>query len=162
MLTLDNLLFPLTLFAALGCALMAGLFFAFSVAVMDALTSRPPAEGIAAMQAINVAILNPVFGVVFFGTAVACVLLAIAAAARRFPSGATHVLLGCALYLIGTFLLTVVIHVPRNNALAALSPTASGSAALWLDYVPTWTAWNHVRAALSLAATASFIFALRG
>jgi hypothetical protein len=56
MATADQLLFPLTLAAALGCGLMAGLFFAFSVAVMKALARLPSAEGIDAMQSINVAI----------------------------------------------------------------------------------------------------------
>jgi hypothetical protein len=72
--TVDDLLFALTLLAALGCGLMAGLFFAFSVCVMKALTRLPSAEGIAAMQSINVAIINPVFLAAFFETAAACVL----------------------------------------------------------------------------------------
>ncbi len=57
--------FPITLCALLGCGLMAGLFFAFSVCVMKALAQLPPEKGIAAMQSINVTILNPVFFVVF-------------------------------------------------------------------------------------------------
>ena len=69
----------LTLISALGCGLMAGLFFAFSVSVMKALGRRPPAEGIAAMQSINVVVINPVFMIAFFGTAVACVAVAISA-----------------------------------------------------------------------------------
>ena len=71
----DGLLFTITLVAALGCGLMAGLFFAFSVSVMKALGRLPSAEGIAAMQSINVAIINPVFLAAFFGTATACVLI---------------------------------------------------------------------------------------
>ncbi len=69
---IDRLLFALTLLAALGCGLMAGLFFAFSVCVMKALERLPSAAGITAMQSINVAIINPVFLAVFFGTAVGC------------------------------------------------------------------------------------------
>ena len=61
MTTVDGLLFTITLVAALGCGLMAGLFFAFSVSVMKALARLPSAEGIAAMHSINVAIINPVF-----------------------------------------------------------------------------------------------------
>jgi uncharacterized membrane protein len=53
MATADQLLLALTLVAALGCGLMAGLFFAFSVSVMKALARLPSAEGIAAMQSIN-------------------------------------------------------------------------------------------------------------
>jgi uncharacterized membrane protein len=44
---------------ALGCGLIAGVFFAFSTFVMKALGSLLPAQGIAAMQSINLAVLNP-------------------------------------------------------------------------------------------------------
>lgn len=54
-------IFWVTLGAVLGCGLMAGLFFAFSVCVMKALSQLAPEKGMAAMQAINVAILNPLF-----------------------------------------------------------------------------------------------------
>jgi hypothetical protein len=58
---MDCVLFVLTFLAALGSALIGGLFFAFSAFVMRALGRLPPAGGIAAMQSINVAVLNPVF-----------------------------------------------------------------------------------------------------
>ena len=61
-----------TLFlSALGSGLMAGLFFIFSVCIMTALGRLAPANGIAAMQSINVTILNGFFLTVFMGTAVA-------------------------------------------------------------------------------------------
>ncbi len=50
MATVDQWLFALTLFAALGCWLIAGVFFAFSTFVMKALARLPSDEGIAAMQ----------------------------------------------------------------------------------------------------------------
>lgn len=74
MATVDQLLFALTLFGALGCGLVAGIFFAFSAFVMKALSRLPPGEGIAAMQSINVAVLNSWFMTAFLGTAAACVL----------------------------------------------------------------------------------------
>ena len=43
----------LVLVTALGCGLVAGVFFAFSAFVMDGLARAAPAEGIAAMQWIN-------------------------------------------------------------------------------------------------------------
>jgi uncharacterized membrane protein len=79
MTTADALLFALTLFAALGCGLMSGVFFAFSVCVMKALYRLVPSAGIAAMQSINVVIVNPLFLTVFVGTTAACVLLMIIA-----------------------------------------------------------------------------------
>ena len=156
----DQLLFALTLVAALGCGLMAGLFFAFSVSVMKALARLPSAEGIAAMQSINVAIINPVFLAAFFGTAVACVLVMIASFLRWHDFGAVYLLSGAALYLVGTFLVTLVFNVPKNNVLASVAPANPESASLWTDYLSKWTAWNHVRAAAALAAATSLTIAL--
>ncbi len=56
MATVDHLLFVLKLFAALGCGLIAGVFFAFSSFVMNALARIQPTQGIAAMQSINITI----------------------------------------------------------------------------------------------------------
>ena len=64
--------FGVTLIAALGSGLIAGVFFAFSTFVMKALARLAPAEGIAAMQSINVVVLNPWFLGAFFGTALGC------------------------------------------------------------------------------------------
>jgi uncharacterized membrane protein len=47
--------------ALLGSALIGGIFFAFSSFVMKALARVPSPEGIAAMQSINVVVLNPSF-----------------------------------------------------------------------------------------------------
>jgi uncharacterized membrane protein len=51
---ITNSLFILKLLTALGCGLIAGVFFAFSVFVMSALARLQPAQGIAAMQSINI------------------------------------------------------------------------------------------------------------
>jgi uncharacterized membrane protein len=51
----------LTFVSALGCALVSGIFLAFSSFVMGALARISPPSGIAAMQAINVVVLNPGF-----------------------------------------------------------------------------------------------------
>lgn len=160
MATLDNLRFALTLFATLGCGLMAGLFFAFSVSVMRALARLTPAQGIAAMQAINIVILNPVFLGIFLGTAVISVLAILVSLLRWNTPGALYLLAGGVLYLIGNILVTAVFNVPMNNALDAVAPADPGSANLWATYLTSWTAWNHVRTVTALAATAAFALAL--
>jgi uncharacterized membrane protein len=157
--TIDDLVFALTVLAALGCGLMAGLFFVFSICVMKALARLPGAQGMAAMQSINVTILNVAFIVVFFGTAAVCVLLTVAALVWWEESGALWVLVGSLLYLIGNVLVTFVFNVPRNNALAA-APATPDSARLWQDYVTTWTAWNHVRTWACLGAQAALTIGL--
>ena len=77
---MDDTLFALTLVAALGSGLVAGAFFAFSTFVMGALARLPAPQGIAAMQSINIVVINPWFMTAMFGTGLAAVALAVAAA----------------------------------------------------------------------------------
>lgn len=156
-----GLLELLTLSSALGCGLAAGFFFAFSICVMKALGRLPPPQGIAAMQSINVVVINPWFLTAFFGTALACVLMIVSSLLRWDDQRASYWLVGGALYLVGTILVTMLFNVPRNNALAALEPSSSEAAMLWAAYLSTWTAWNHVRTIAALVAAALFTIALR-
>lgn len=157
---IDGLFFTVTLFAALGCGLMAGVFFAFSVFVMKALARLAPAEGIAVMQSINVAVINPLFLGAFLGTGVMCVVAMIVSLMHWDRPDAVYLLAGSVLYLVGTFLVTVVFNVPLNNSLAAVTPADRNSAQQWISYLDRWTAWNHVRTTAALAAAASLTIAL--
>jgi uncharacterized membrane protein len=157
---IHSLIGLLTLLAALGSGLIAGVFFAFSSFVMPALGRIAPSQGIAAMQAINVVVLNPSFLGVFLGTAAACVLLSINAALTWSVPGASLLLGGSVLYLVGTFFVTLAFNVPRNDALAAVSADSVEGANYWLRYLVEWGAWNHVRAAAALGAAALLTLAL--
>lgn len=57
----------------------------------------------------------------------------------------------------------MVFHVPRNNALATIDndPMSGGAASQWLDYVTSWTAWNHVWTVAAVLGTAALSIALR-
>jgi uncharacterized membrane protein len=157
---IDDVLFGMTLLTALGCGLIAGVFFAFSSFIMNALARLPTKAGIAAMQSINVAVINPLFLGVFVGTAAACLLVMIFALARWPSPGAIWLLVGGGLYLVGSFLVTVVFNIPMNNALAAVESSDADGASQWTRYLTNWTAWNHVRAAAALAAAAALSIAL--
>src|SRR5262245_58519881 len=157
---LDRLLFALTLSSALGCGLIGGVFFAFSSFVMNALGRLPAAQGIAAMQSINVVVINPLFMTAFLGTAAACFFLAVSSLSRWSEPGETYILAGSLLYLAGVIMVTMVFNVPRNDALAAVDPASAEGVSLWTNYLSGWTAWNHVRTAASLAAAALLTIAL--
>ncbi|WP_290889540.1 hypothetical protein [Fischerella sp.] len=88
--TSSTLFFVLKLFAALGCGLIAGVFFAFSTFVMSALARLQPAQGIAAFQSINITVYNPWFMGTFLGTAVACLFLAVSSLLKWQQPGAAY------------------------------------------------------------------------
>jgi uncharacterized membrane protein len=152
--------FALKLFSALGCGLIAGVFFAFSSFVMNALAQLQPTQGIAAMQLINITVINPLFMAAFLGTAAACIFLAVSSVLRWHQPGAAYLLIGSLLYLIGTVGVTIVCNVPLNEALARVEPGSTEGASLWVSYLANWTAWNHVRTIAALAATAMLTIAL--
>jgi uncharacterized membrane protein len=155
---LEKILFVLILLAALGSGLIAGVFFIFSVAIMRALERVP--GGMAAMQSINVVILNPMFLGVFMGTAVLCIVLAILSVVRWEQPGSAWLITGALLYLIGTIGVTMVFNVPMNNSFDAADPGSASGQEIWTNYLTNWTFWNHVRTVASLAASASFILAI--
>lgn len=112
------------------------------------------------MQTINLVILRSWFMPVFLGTAALCVLALTFSFLRWNEPNAVFLFAGSVLYLLGSFLVTIAFNVPRNEALASIKPTDSGSATQWTRFVASWTLWNHIRTASSLAAAASFSMAL--
>ena len=157
-----NFLAILTFTALLGCGLVAGIFFAFSNFIMRALGQLPENQGVAAMNAINVTVINPWFFLAFFGTGVVCLVVAFFALAGAAGSHRTYLLAACALYLLGCLLVTMAFNVPLNNRLASAEPDSSGADALWAHYLSRWTLWNTVRTVASLAAAGLFAMALWG
>ncbi len=151
----------LTIFAALGCGMIGGLLFAFSNFVMRALVQQPPESGIRTMQAINITIINPLFFLVFLGTALASVILAITALPRLSSPSTILLLIGCVLYIVGTFGVTMAFNVPLNNRLAVLDPSTAQAAEFWHEYVSSWTQWNHVRTIAAILASFLLILSAR-
>jgi uncharacterized membrane protein len=147
-------------FDAIGCGLLAGLYFAFSAVVMPALGRIEQAQGVSAMNSINSTILKSWFMPLFFGTTLASLPLVIIGIVRKGEPGAMPMVAGGLIYVIGMFLCTIVFNVPLNNALAAVDPASSAAAPVWRRYLDDWTLWNHVRTVSSTAAGALYIVAI--
>lgn len=153
---MDGLLFALTLLSALGCGLMAGVFFAFSAFEMRALASLQPTQGIPAMQSINrggdqSVVLRRVHwngGGLHFDGCSCCVPVV--------PACCRLLMIGSLFYLIGTFLVTIVFNVPMNDALETVDPEGADATTAWAGYLSRWTAWNHVRTVAALLGAAAF------
>jgi len=157
---IDCLIFAATLLAALGSGLVAGVFFAFAAFVLTALARLPVANGIAAMQAITMAIRGPLFLLVFFGTAALAGVLGLLAPFRWSEPGAGYLLLGALLFLNGPFAVTLLKNLPLNARLGAMKPEAAEAARAWEEFRAVWGLWNHARWIGALAAAASFVMAL--
>lgn len=138
--------------ALLGCAVIGGVFFAFSNFVMPALARVPATAGIEAMQSINVVVLNRWFLGVFMATAAICLLLAFLAIDDWVSPAAPWVLTGALLYLVGTWLVTVLGNVPLNNELAAVRADTPAAIPVWRRYLTHWTRLNTVRTLAACAA----------
>lgn len=156
-----SILTATTFLAALGSGLMAGLFFVFSAFMMTALARLGVPQGIAAMQSVNVTILNPLFLILFMGTALLSLVTAAAAIWNWSAEGSGWLLAASLLYLVGILVVTMIFNVPLNDALAAVDPASAEGAALWTRYLDVWVKWNHVRTITGLGALACFIQALR-
>lgn len=154
--------FTALVFAAmLGTGIAAGLFFIFSNTIMASFARLPVAQGIAAMQQINVTIINPLFMLVFMGLVVLSLVLGAKAIFGWAEAGSAWLLAGSVAYLVGCFLVTMVFNVPLNDALAAVDPASAEGAAIWARYLNEWLPLNHARTVACVVSLASFAMAFR-
>ncbi len=153
----DELFSILRISTALGSAIIAGFFLAFSSTIMVTLAQLEPRAGITTMQSINCTVINPSFMLSFFGTALLAVILIWQAFSRLPATGAIFIVLGAAIYLLGSIAVTMLFNVPLNNRLESVTDT--NSLETWKEFLTTWVFWNHVRTGASfLAAVLLLVF----
>jgi uncharacterized membrane protein len=150
----------LLIVAAIGSGLVGGVFFAFSSFVMPALARIRPEQGIAAMQSINVTVINPAFMLALFGTALLGALLLIGALGRWAQPGQACVIAAGLLYVLGSTGVTMVCNVPLNDVLMTVQADSAAGATFWAGFLGNWTFWNHVRTLASTAASVLYMAAL--
>ncbi len=125
-----------TVAAAVGAGVVAGVWFAFSGFVMAAFDRLPPAQAEDAMRAINVTALRPPLMIAMFGTAALCIAAAF--------GGEPRAIAAAAVYLVGCVGVTIAGNVPLNEALMRGDVE-------WARFSPRWTAWNTARGVATLA-----------
>lgn len=145
------MLTAISLLLCIGAGIVGGVFFAFSTFVMRALAELPASQGVAAMQRINVVVINPLFMAVFLGTALLAAACVVIAVMNRGSVAASLLLAASLLYLLGAFLVTIGFNVPRNERLASLDPASAQASDYWAVYLREWSRWNHVRCVASVA-----------
>lgn len=136
------------LLAALSTALLSGLFYAWSCSVMPGLARLSDQHYLHAMQAMNRAILNPIFFLSFFGASILLPLCAWQQVRVVGASEAALAILAAVVLWVGMMGVTVFVNVPMNNLLeAAHLDTASPGELKELRalFQGSWTRWNNVR-----------------
>lgn len=150
-------------FSAVGCAVIGGVYFAFSSFVMPALARLGYIPGMQAMQSINEVILRSLFMPLFFGTTLTSLILAVLAL-MNWPAYELNesklIVLASVFYVGGMFLVTVLFNVPLNNALVLVQSSSADSVSVWGRYLKEWTLWNHVRTVASILASVIYIVVL--
>jgi uncharacterized membrane protein len=128
-----------------------GFFYAWVCSTVWGLDAADPRVAIAAMQAMNDSVRNAVFFPAFFLTPV--VMSAAGWLARREHRHLSAILMlaAAAVYLVGGLLLTMLVNVPMNEDLAAVtaSPTLSDAERIWNDYSGRWQMFNQIRTVAS-------------
>ena len=139
------------MFALVTQGLMAGLFYAFSGAVMPGIRRAGDRAAVDVMQRINVAIQNPVFGLILVGALVSTGIAAVQNADR--PPVAVPLLIALVLY-VATLAVTFAVNIPLNNRLDRLGDPAAlaDPGAQRAAFFTPWVRWNLVRTVLSAGA----------
>lgn len=105
------------IFAAVTTALMAGLFYAWSISVVPGIIRLPDREYLAAMQAMNDAIENPIFFAAFFGAMFLLPISTYMHYTQPMSMRFWFLLAASVLYIVGVMGLTMIGNVPLNIAL---------------------------------------------
>ena len=131
---------------------------------MSSLNAQPPASAIATMNTVNTMIVNPPFMLFFMGTPLVCVALLRSCFKEGIGTSLDNkcTAAGALTLLLAEFLLTLIVHIPKNDALAAYAGIGSAAdASVWDEYYTSWTAWNHVRMLASISTVVLLSLALQ-
>ncbi len=141
----------------LSAGLMAGLFFGWAVSVNLGLARVSDRTYVSTMQAINRAIVNPLFIAVFMGTAVVLVAAAVVHAVDGQGKRATWLFVAAGTYIFGVLGVTIGGNIPLNDQLEAFDLEGSGDDAISEQrhgYESPWVRWHTARTAASVLALA--------
>jgi uncharacterized membrane protein len=150
------------LIATITSGLMAGVFGLYAHTIMRGLGTTDDRTFVVAFQAIDRAIINPLFMSTFFG---ALAFSGLASAISLRDGGRTvlpWVVTAAALYL-AIVIITVAVHLPLNDDIKAAGnlDSITDLARVRANFHETrWIAWNIVRAIANTIAFACLAWAL--
>ncbi|NVK34168.1 MAG: DUF1772 domain-containing protein [Rhodobacteraceae bacterium] len=148
---MPRFLMPMSMLSLLSIGAVFGFFYAWVCSTMWGLDAADPRVAISAMQAMNASVRNAVFFPAFFLTPVFLAITAFIANRQRRARSAVLFAAAAAVYFTGALMVTAIVNVPMNEALALVIVPADSAAAadLWRDYSAPWQFWNTIRTFVS-------------
>lgn len=141
--------------SGLACAVLSGVFLAFSDFLMRSLSLATPPAGVEVMQVINREVLRFVFIPLFLAMVPVSIFLAGYGWLRLSGPACWLIVAAALVYLLGAFGVTALGSVPLNNQLAAFADGSTEAQGFWVaTYLRDWTFWNTVRTTACVAAAA--------
>ncbi|MDM8175770.1 DUF1772 domain-containing protein [Olivibacter sp. 47] len=147
----------LTLCALLATAIMSGLFFTWSNAIMPGLRRLPAFESLLALQSFNRVILNPWFIIVFLAPLLLLPLKVFFAYRQESQLKIYLLVFATLIYVLGVFIITMSVNVPINEGLNKFHLQQANQQELMNRkeiFQTTWVRFNFVRA---VSASLSFL-----
>lgn len=148
--------------AAVSMGLMAGVFGLYANAIMPGLRRTDDRTFVGAFQAIDRAIINPLFMATFVGALVSTGLAAVLHVPKDVRSVLPWCLVAFVLYL-WVFVTTIAVNVPLNDGLKAAGDPdqIDDLAAVRAQFNEAkWHRWNLVRAVATMIGFACTLWAL--
>jgi uncharacterized membrane protein len=140
--------------AVIAMGLLAGLFYAFDVAVMPGLTAADDRTLVDALQQMIDAMENPAFFLTFLGAPVLAAVALVQARRSGSTETARWILVGLGAYAV-MLIVSIAVHFPLNDDLVSAGDPGriEDLEAVRDDFVTPWVVWNIVR---TLALTVAF------
>jgi uncharacterized membrane protein len=147
--------------AVIAMGLLAGLFYAFDIAVMPGLTAADDRTLVDAMQRMIDKIENPFFFLTLLGAPALAGVALYQARRSGAAETAAWIVAGLAFYTV-MVVVTFAFHFPLNDDLVDAGDPAriEDLAAVRDDFVTPWVVWNIVRTVASTAAFGCLVWAL--
>lgn len=150
-------------FTILLIALMAGLFFTWTISVTPGLAKLEDRNYLEAMQSLNKAILNPSFYIVFVGSMIILPLNGFLQYKSGMDQKLYMLIVAAAIYFLGSVAVTFFGNVPLNNGLEVIdlsSISEDQAKSFRSSFESRWNMFNMIRTLSSVASLSMLLIAL--
>ena len=151
--------------ATLLIALVAGFVLAFALVVMPGIATLPDKDYLQGFKAVDGVIQRgqPVFGVVWLGSAVAAIASAVLGFWYLEGLNLWLTVVACALYLLGVQLPTLAFNIPLNNRLQSQDLEKMSESELSdarKVFENPWMRWNLFRTVVAIGVSVILLYVL--